>query len=374
MTPHSKTKSINLKGEGVFKRKWSMLSLISGLIYLPAQAAPIENIDINGYFSFEYEQHVSGDNEGDLNGSFDLDLFDLVLNVDLTDRLRVATDLTWEHGTATEDNRGNVAVEYAFAEYSISDMVKFRAGKMFTHFGIYNEIHTAKPAILTVKEPLSTNKNNKLGSDFRFYPRWNTGVALLGNGEMGEQEFDYILQLSNGEDDQVNPYEEDANQSKALNGRLRFSHTSGLHTGISFYSDRLNHYDDVGSLDGKTEINSYSFQLEYEASGGFGIEGEYVAGTVKDYLGNDLSRFSYTVMFYQQFASGITPYYRFEQLEPNEDIVDDEAILQILGVNIPVDDNMYLKFELDQFTTQPANSEYNGADFVEFKASLSIGF
>ena len=40
----------------------------------------------------------------------------------------------------------------------MSDAVKLRAGKMFTPFGIYNEIHTAKPSIIILKEPNPTNK------------------------------------------------------------------------------------------------------------------------------------------------------------------------------------------------------------------------
>ena len=52
---------------------------------------------------------------------------------------------------------------------------------MFTGFGIYNEIHTAKPAFLTVKEPQATNKNNKFGSVLRFYPRWGAGLAVVGD-------------------------------------------------------------------------------------------------------------------------------------------------------------------------------------------------
>ena len=105
-------------------KKYSTLSLITLLLPLSTYAAPIQNIDINGYFSFEYEQHVSGDERGDKYGSFDLDLFDLVLNIDLTDQLRVATDITWEHGAATEDGRGNAAVEYAFAEYRYNNLLK----------------------------------------------------------------------------------------------------------------------------------------------------------------------------------------------------------------------------------------------------------
>ena len=167
--------------------------------------------------------------------------------------------MTWEHGAAAEDGRGNVAVEYAFAEYSLADWARFRAGKMFTPFGIYNEIHTAKPAFLSVKEPLATNKNNKLGSPMRFYPRWGAGVALLGNGvaPLGIA-WDYVVALTNGEQESTNPFEEDDNKQKAIQGRVRAHLLDQLELGVSAYRDSLTELDALGdATSGRTAQLSY---------------------------------------------------------------------------------------------------------------------
>ncbi len=349
-------------------------AMTCGLSAPSAMAVTMDQLDIHGYFSFEYENHISGDAGGDNYGSFDLDLFDLVMNFQLSEKVRVATDITWEHGTATEDTRGNAAVEYAFAEYTVSEQLKFRAGKMFTHFGIYNEIHTAKPATLTVKEPLSTNKNNKLGSDYRFYPRWNTGVAILGGSEIGENYVDYIVQIANGEDDEVNPYEEDANTSKAISSRVRFDFENGLNAGLSYFRDNMNHYDGAGNVDGRTRINSYGAQLEYTFNESTGIELEYVAGSVQELTAAKVKRNAYTAMLHHTFTNSVTPYYRYEYLEPDKNTPNDTGSIHIVGVNIMIDDNVYLKMEFDQFNTDAANAKYSGNDFVEFKSSLSIGF
>src|SRR5574342_544278 len=102
----------------------------------PLRAQGTELVRINGYTSVEFEKMLGDEGRGDPNGSFDADGFDLVLNFTPSHRLRVAADLTWEHGSATEDGRGNVAVEYAFPEYYAADLLKVRAGKMFTYFGI----------------------------------------------------------------------------------------------------------------------------------------------------------------------------------------------------------------------------------------------
>ena len=131
-----------------------------------------DRIRINGYTSFEFEKQLGKKGNGDPHGSFDADGFDLVLNIHASERVRAALDMALEHGVATEDGRGNVAMEYGFVEYTFSDLLKLRVGKMFTPFGVFNEIHTAKPAFLSVKEAASLNKNDRIvDGGFRFYPR-----------------------------------------------------------------------------------------------------------------------------------------------------------------------------------------------------------
>lgn len=353
--------------------RWKLIGLIvATLIPGIAHSAPWEKITLNGYFSFEYEKTLSGDDEEDVNGSFDLDLVDLVFNFQATDRLRVAVDITYEHGTATEDGRGNSAVEYAFAEYTINPLFKLKAGKMFTHFGIYNEIHTAKPANLTVKEPLSTNKNNKFGSEIRFYPRWLSGVALQGNGDFGDVEFDYDLQLSNGEteDDDANPYEEDDNTSKAVNGRIRLNPTMDMRVGFSFYRDSM---QDPDNEEDRIDISSYGFQFEWDTGSNVAVELEYVWGTEDWAMTGEISRSAYTAMVYYHLKN-LTPYFRHEFIEPDDDTDDDNATRTALGVNWRVDTNMHLKLEIDKISTDEMNAKFEGADWTELKASLSIGF
>ncbi len=342
-----------------------------------AHSATLDKVTINGYLSFEYEHHIDGDKTnagndlmGDANGSFDMDLFDLVINIQATDKLRVATDLTWEHGAATEDNRGNVAMEYAFAEYTLSQHTKVRAGKMFTQFGIYNEIHTAKPASLSVKEPQTTNKNNKLGSDIRYYPRWLNGLAVTGHYQLPASSWDYVLQLSNGESQEVNPYEEDDNTHKAFNGRFRYRPGDAWQMGFSFYQDTMK--DAAAQI----EIGSYGVQVEWESQGSteLGLEFEYVSGNEDHSDGANISRNAYTLMLYKPITDTITPYVRYEYLEPNMDIKNDEASVLIVGGNVLIDESVFLKIELDYFDGEDNNTALQGASYSEFKMSLSVGF
>lgn len=339
-----------------------------------SHAAPWEKITMNGYYSFEYEKTVSGTEE-DQNGSFDLDLIDIVLNYQSTDNLRVATDLTWEHGAASEDGRGNVAVEYAFAEYTINDLFKIKAGKMFTHFGIYNEIHTAKPANLTIKEPLATNKNNKFGSEERFYPRWLTGIAVTGNGYVADMSFDYDVQLSNGESNDSNAYEEDDNIHKAFNARLRLMPIDTLRVGASVYQDTM--VDHAAGGGDPTDINSYSIHAEWDTGETFGAEFEYIWGTegyADSNVNPDIDRNAVSAMFLYYLTPTIRTYVRHESIEPNKDVDDDGASRDTIGINWMFDSNAFLKFEYDEVSTEANNAKFSGEDFSEIKASIAIGF
>jgi len=332
-----------------------LLVSIAGL-----HAAPMDEIQINGYTSFEYEKNLDGDG-GDKYGSFDADLFDLVLNLQVTPNLRVATDITWEHGAASEDGRGNVAMEYGFPEYTIYPWLKVRAGKMFTYFGIYNEIHTAKPTTLTVKEPLSTNKNDKIGSDIRFYPRWSTGIAILGDIPMEDDEAEYIIQISNGEQEETNPYEEDNNSFKALSASANYTFDEVVKVGSSVYWDRISD---------EAEVLSVGIQAEYMAES-FLVELEIVAGYVGTY--DKTYRYGYTALVGYTFYEFLTPYFRYEMYDPDEDAPKDLSFLFVYGINLMIDEGFYLKTELNTFNSQHKALVENGY-YTELKAALVLGF
>ena len=340
----------------------------------PAQAQLSERITINGYSSLEFEKLLDDDGTGDPNGSLDADLFDLVLNITPAPRFRVAADLTWEHGTATEEAFGNVAIEYAFVEYDVKDWMKLRAGKMFTHFGIYNEIHTAKPAFLSVKEPLSTNKNEKFGSDLRFYPRWGSGLAVLGNGHAGRVDFDYVVQLTNGMQDNTNPFEEDDNAQKALGARVRVHPSRRVSLGASVYSDRLSERDDEGEdLGGRTRMLSYGAHATF-TPGALGFEFEYVRGHLDTSTGPGMLRQGSTAMVYYRLRDRFTPYLRYEFLDPDDGIAEDQAHMFVYGVNVRVAQGLYVKADLNTVRSGEANQRFGGTPFTEFKAAIAAGF
>lgn len=366
----------------IHQRNWLDFNVMRGFLVpglllflgIQAQAQFTEKFKLNGYSSFEYEYLLSKEGNSDPNGSFDADLIDIVINVDVTPRLRFATDITWEHGTATEDGLGNAAVEYAFPEYTIRNWLKFRVGKMFVPFGIYNEIHTAKPAFLTVKEPLSTNKPDKFGGDERFYPRWATGMSLLGNFAINSVQFEYNVQLSNGYQENTNPFEEDDNEEKALAARLLIQPTPDLKIGVSSYSDKLTELDGAGDDTGaRTKLSSFSTHAEYTWKD-LGFELEYIVGKTDPSATTELKKNGFEGMIYYSLGERFTPYFRYENLDPDTNMDDDKASMLSFGVNIMVDANYFLKVQYNSISSGVNNSRFAGVDFSEIQAAVVLGF
>jgi hypothetical protein len=349
------------------------LALVSAA---PAQAQLSDRLRINGYSNFEWEYQVSNHEKGrgDKNGSFDADLLDLVFNFQPTDRLRVAADLTWEHGPASEDGRGNVAAEYAFAEYKVADALRLRVGKMFVPFGIYNEIHTAKPATLIINEPFATNKPERLGAPTRFYARWGAGLEAVGQFHPGRVNGDYSLLLFNGETNAVNPFEEDDNGPKAIAGRLRLEPHPTLKLGASFYSDRRSVYDDKGADTGqRVTQNAVGASAEW-TPGSFGVELEWVGGQVPSSGTARATTNGFSAVLSHHVGAHATPYLQWQYLDPDKDMSDDGANVFAAGINVRVDTGLFVKLEVDRFSAGKANTRLGGKDYTQAAAAIAIGF
>ena len=383
-----------------------MVKKVAGLFLLAVSLMGTdwsERVTLNGYFSFEFEERVAGEphDRADEYGSFDADMFDLVINVQATDRLRMAADLTWEHGPQSEIGKGNLGTEYAFAEYTVNDYLKVRAGKMFTPFGIYNEIHTAKPATIIVKEPDATNKIYFISSDTYeqtlLYPRWGSGVALLGDAEVAGMPFDYILQITNGDltyGVDNNEYDHDDNEDKAVTARVRVDVTEDLQVGASYHTDIMTRYQKVYESKLKTDQNGNPVTyvgIEYEPVGrmrvdsqgaqmiwhpfeGMRLEMEYVTGTL-DVEGIDkFSRSGYSILPSYFVTDTVDLYFLYTEADPNHNNDKDRVVKYAPGVNIEVDDNMFVKMDLYRVESEKNNALFAGEGYTEFRAALAIGF
>ena len=330
-----------------------------------------DRIRINGYTSFEFEKQLEGKGKGagDANGSFDADGFDLVLNIQATERVRAALDLALEHGVATEDGRGNVAMEYGFVEYAFSDLVKLRLGKMFTPFGIFNEIHTAKPAFLSVKESAPLNRASRVvAGAFRFYPRWGVGIGLHGDGVLAGKNFNYDLLLANGDQENTNPFEEDDNGAKSLTARVRYEPSEQLRIGYSFYVDTF-------SDDALGRLVSNGVEFEWTRRD-FRLQGEAAIGRLSPRGARGVKQVGWYLQPSYHFKNGLTPYLRLDVLNLDTRKPDDSGMILILGLNYELARQTNIKLENNYFRGGRATSHasFPGRDYNEIKAAFVLGF
>jgi hypothetical protein len=328
-----------------------------------------DRIRINGYTSFEFEKRLSKQGNGDAKGSFDADGFDLVLNIHASERVRAALDMALEHGVATEDGRGNVAMEYGFVEYTFSDLLKFRVGKMFTPFGVFNEIHTAKPAFLSVKEAASLNKNDRVvKGGFRFYPRWGAGIALHGDGVIEKKNFNYDILVANGEQETTNPFEQDDNSGKSVTLRLRFEPSEQLRVGYSAYYDKFSD-PKLGKL------VSNGLELEWNR-GRVRVLGELAFGVLSP---TGVARTRQVAWYLQpsyHFGNGLTPYLRLDVLNLSTSKSDDVGTIFIAGLNYELTKQCNVKIENNYFHggSQTSLAQFPGRGYHELKAAFVLGF
>lgn len=353
-------------------RRVLSLAAVFLLVATPVLAIDWDKLSINGYTSFEYEKQLesAGEGGGDANGSFDADAIDLVLNFQVSDKIRASTDLTWEHGAATEDERGNAAVEYAFVEYTFTDLLKVRVGKMLTPFGVFNQIHTAKPAFLTVKEAASTNSPSRIVEDAdRFFPRWGAGIGLQGDGAMGEMPFDYDVLLANGEQDDANPFEEDDNSSKSVTARFRLEPTDSLQIGASLYYDK---FADGSQFD---SIHSEGLEVDWQISR-LRVLAEAVWGSQRVPAGGSTNQVGWFIQPSFSFDNGVTPYLRYDWIDPDTDGDGDEGHDVVVGVNWEPSRWFMIKVENNWFKGRANSSlgQYPGRDYNEIKAAVVMGF
>lgn len=83
------------------------------------------------------EMHYNGGNQDQI----DFHRFVLFFGHQFTDRIRFFSELELEHSLAADDEPGEVELEQAFIEFSLTDRIQARAGLFLIPVGILNETH-----------------------------------------------------------------------------------------------------------------------------------------------------------------------------------------------------------------------------------------
>ena len=345
------------------------ISLI--FIFFPlkkSEAISIEDLQVYGYLDEVYSK--SNNAQGNKNGSFDLAHFNLLFDFPLNERWIVKSHIEFQHGVDTERDFGTVKIEWNYFQHSFIDEFKTRGGQTVTPFGIFNEVRDTAPAFLTVEAPQNLILPTTRGG-FSFYPEHNKGFTILGNflgSKYGhpDLDWDYTFYIGNGENrDSVNAAQFDDNVNKAIGGRFQFMYQETTQFGVSFYSgdraltadlDSVHH-----SLGAHVVIDNDIFNIS--------VEGAYSKFDQTEEWGG-FAQGSFTVF------DDFFPYYRFEFLNPDASIVNDNWETHIIGINWNRFAGVFMKFEWN-FHNRGINNKLvtlGQTSFNEVQSSISIAF
>lgn len=330
-------------------------------------AADIKDITIHGYMDLEYNK--ADNSQGNNNGSFDSRHFNLLFDFPINERLIVKSHIEFEHGVDTKNGFGKVQLEYAFFEFTLSDIFKFRGGKTLTPFGLFNEVRDAAPAYMTVRIPTNLYSASKRGG-FEFFPEYNTGLGLLGLYQIGKNdsvpyEIDYAFQLGNGEGlETTNPFSSDDNGNKSLSSRFNLHIKDTATIGLSFYTGDKAISE---TIDAVHNTISALFVLHNSAL-------DIISEAARTEFAGTRETAVYVQVSYTIFDD-YAPYYRYEHFDPSS-ITNDSWQSHIIGLNCHFAPNIVLKIE-HNFHERGENNKLvsNGqTKFKEINAAIAISF
>jgi len=244
------------------------------LVSIPAQALevglggedPVE-INLYGYFASRYEKvwDEPGLEDGktveeDSPGEWDNPYVNLMGQSRIYDKYRVYFNLSAE-------SAGDVEVRNIWGEYSHSEALNVRIGKMYRKFGIYNEILDAVPTYIGIEPPELFDNDHLILSRL-------TTVMAWGKRPFGDGTLNYSLSTDNGEgdkDDDTFPLQLD----------LHYKTGDDKYTiGFSGYHSMGETGSDVDVGDGSPESGVLPWMEEDE----FWVAGGYCAANLGNWL------------------------------------------------------------------------------------------
>lgn len=354
-----------------------LVALVSALL-LPlggagsAYAVDLSKITLNGFVDLEYTQ--SSNNADNPNGSFHQHHLSFLMDVPVDERISGHFHIEFDHGVNTAAaNGGDIIVEKSFIQYFHTDHIQLRFGKVLTPFGYYNEIHDATPVFLSFGIPRTIYRQNERGGTSMF-PKWTTGINVLGIGEYGNTVVDYIFYVGNGENiATVNEAEHDSNRNKAFGGRIAIQPGQMTSAAVSFYN-------------GEKAISASSLAISHSTWGLMLATGVGDLGGLVEYARSDVGGTVDTGMYGQlsyTLTKQVTPYYRYEQTEPDVATAGDGWTEQIIGVNYMPLQNLIFKVEVADHVRGASNRDIgsdpttlvpNPKNYMDFRFAVTLFF
>ena len=217
--------------------------LMASFSHLAAQGG----LNIYGYFSVNYEDDGKEPDGNNSPGEFSFPHLNLMFQSQLSDHFRIYINLAG-------DGASTVAVRNYWGEYTVRDYLKFRAGKIYRPFDLFNERLDAVPTYLGIEPPELFDKDHLL------VPR--TGELMVhGNVPVGANVLKYSLMTGN---------KEVVDSGKPISWDLNLSIANKVTIGTSgYHSNEPGSAKDIGEGSPSGGVLPWMAKDKYTALGGY---------------------------------------------------------------------------------------------------------
>ena len=320
---------------------------------------------VHGYTVVDYRDYYF--DSGRPVDTFDLHYFNILVGVNIEDKIAAEILLEYEHGG---DETG---VRYGIIDYKFADPLILRMGKFLVPMGYFNEY-------------LSPEYANKLPD--RPYCLWQivpivwaeTGVQLRGQYELpSDREINYAVYLVNGLEQSANddgsvgeggsirsmrPNNRDSNNNdKAYGGRIGFKPWRELEVGFSYYTGAY-------TIDGRQNLSIMDFDMEYKKND-WTLRGEYVWADQEVSTG-DLWKDGFYAEAAYRVDRHFEPVFRYDQADL-DDGSGHNVQRSTVGLVIYPNPNLHPMFNF-KISQSLIHDDGTGERKHEFVAQCVIGF
>jgi uncharacterized small protein (DUF1192 family) len=339
-----------------------------------------KGVSIGGYGEVLYDHPSSAQQDGAPSGlepRIDLLRFVTYLGYKFSERVLLNSEIEFEHASSGvgAEERGEVAVEFAYLEFRPWKSAGLRAGMVLLPLGFLNELH--EPPIFhgarrnEVEQQIipSTWPENGVGAFGQSGPFQWRGYLVAGLNSAGF--------TSEGIGEGKQEGSRSLAHDLALTGRLDFTGAPGLLLGASFYAGKSGQ---GGTVDGRpidARVTLFDLHAQYEQRG-FQARVLYAHSTIGDVplinaqngLSGDLSvgerqygwyvQAAYDVMTLKPAGQwAVTPFVRYERLDPQDRVPagfdEDPSLDQTVwtaGVGVKPLPNVVLKTDYQWFSNR----------------------
>ncbi|MDA1073149.1 MAG: porin [Proteobacteria bacterium] len=342
--------------------------------FLDSIAAPaaLTKTHVGGYGELHYNNLDADDSSRDLD-QVDFHRFVLFFSHEFSDRIRFFSELELEHSLAGDGKPGEVELEQAYLDFSLTDQLSAKAGLFLLPIGMLNETHEP-PTFYGVER-------NSVESVIIPSTWWEAGGALTGHFENGLS-WDFAVHSglaipTQGSNAFVvrsgRQKVAEANASDpAYTARVRYSGIPGLNLGMTYQ-----YQADASQIsgDGLDEGQLFSANAAYSI-GAFTLKGVYARwefeGSAVKAAGADIQTGWFiepSYLFASDYGNwGI--YGRYEEVDAARR--QDQFTQNEVGLNFWPLDNVVFKLDIRQREHDLSSEE--GRDFFGFDLGLGYQF